>query len=90
MDEMRKYGSPSFDQAGNVVKLHGKLALFDKVVWLGRKQGSGSNDDHFQVGQAYQVCFIYPSNGDVELQGDEPNITTRAGEEEYRLLTQNN
>lgn len=86
---MRKFGSPSFDEAGNIVALHGKLKLGEKVVWLGRKQGSGSNDEHFQVGHAYPVCFIYPSNTDVELQGDDPGVTTRAGDTEYSLLDQN-
>lgn len=84
MNEMRKFGSPSFDSEGNIVALHRKLKLGDQVTWLGRKQGSGSNDDHFQIGHAYPVCFIYPSNFDVELQSGDPGITTRAGESEYR------
>jgi len=59
----------------------------DAVVFFNRC-GSGSHDAQFQVGQTYEVYFIYPSNGDVELQGLKPEITTRAGEEEYRQLQQ--
>lgn len=84
MRQPKKYGTHIYDEAGNVTALHGKLEVGDRVVWLGRKHGSGSHDAKFEVGKSYPVYFIYPSNGDVELQGSEPQITTRAGEEEYR------
>ncbi|RCW64073.1 hypothetical protein DET61_116114 [Marinobacter nauticus] len=83
-----KFGSLICDESGNVIALYGKVRLGDRVTWLRRKHGSGSHDDQFQIGQAYQVCFIYPSNGDVELQGPKPGITTRAGDEEYRKVQQ--
>jgi hypothetical protein len=86
--QYRKFGTRIYDESGNVIALHGKVRLGDRVTWLGRKQGSGSHDDQFQIGEAYQVCFIYPSNGDVELQGPKPWITTRAGDEEYRKVQQ--
>jgi hypothetical protein len=82
--QQRKFGTRIYDEAGNVMALHGKVKLGDQVTWLGRKHGSGSHDDRFQIGSSYSVCFIYPSNGDVELQGPDPRITTRAGEDEYR------
>ena len=88
MNEMRKLGSPSFDSEGNIVALHRKLKHGDQVTWLGRKHGFGPNDEHFQVGHVYTVCFIYPSNNDVELQGGDPGITARAGENEYRVPNQ--
>jgi hypothetical protein len=84
----RKFGTRIYDESGNVTALHGKVKLGDQVTWLGRKHGSGSHDARFQLGKIYEVCFIYPSNGDIELQGPKPEITTRAGEEEYRQLQQ--
>lgn len=87
LGQPKKYGSRVYDAAGNVTALHGKLEVGDRVVWLGRKHGSGSHDAKFEVGQSYPVCFIYPNNGDIELQGSEPQITIRAGEEEYRAQT---
>jgi len=87
-NQYRKYGIRIYDESGNVTALHGKVKLGDQVTWLGRKHGSGSHDEQFRIGQAYQVCFIYPSNGNVELQGPKPEITTRAGEEEYCQLQQ--
>lgn len=83
MAQDKKFGTRIYSEAGNVIALSGKLKLGDEVVWLGRKYGSCSNDGEFEIGKAYRVCFIYPSNGDVELQGHEPQITTRAGAEEY-------
>lgn len=63
--------------------LHSKIKLRQRVTWLGRKVGSCVNDRHFTVGMPYEVCFIYPSNGDVELQGNSPELTIRATESEY-------
>lgn len=83
MRSERKFGTMSFDAAGNVTEVYGKVKLGDQVIWLGRKHGSGSYDHLLEIGKPYQVHFIYPSNGDVELQGPKPNITVRAGEEEY-------
>lgn len=55
------------------------------VVWTGRKQGSCSHDSKFTVGEKYPVCYVYESNGDFELQGNEPEITIRAGSSEYSM-----
>ena len=62
-----------------------KVKLGDQVTWLGRKHGSGSNDARFIVGQRYPVAHIYLSNLDVELQGEQPEITTRAGQSEFSI-----
>jgi hypothetical protein len=86
MQQLRKYGTRIIDETGRVVALHGKVKLGERVVWIGRKDGSGANDHLFEAGREYEVCFIYESNGDVELQGDEPEITTRAGATEYRVV----
>ena len=87
-NQCRNFCTRIYDESENVIALHGKVKLGDQVTWLGRKHGSGSFDEQFHVGQIYQVYFIYPSNGDVELQGPTPEITTRAGEEEYRQVQQ--
>ena len=84
----RKYGSATFDVNGNVIGLHGKVAIGDKVVWLGRKVGSCSNDNQFIAGEPYTVAAIYPSNFDLVLQGEKDEHTTRAGESEYKLISE--
>jgi hypothetical protein len=80
----RKYGTAIWDTAGNVIELHGKVKIGDKVTWLGRKAGSGKYDSEFVVGQQYPVCYIHESNFDVELQGQAGHITTRASSTEYQ------
>lgn len=86
--ESRKYGSVVCDINGNVIALHDKVAVGDKVEWLGRKEGGSCiNDDKFVVGEYYIVAAIYPSNFDLELQGSEDECTTRAGKTEYKLVT---
>ncbi len=84
--EQRKYGSAVYDYEGNITALHQKLAVGDKVEWLGRSKGSGINDDRFVVGEHYVVAVIYPSNFDLELQGNADDCTTRAGQTEYKAL----
>ncbi|MCF2903279.1 hypothetical protein L1267_23200 [Pseudoalteromonas sp. OFAV1] len=85
--DTRKYGSVVYDINGNVTALHDKVAVGDKVEWLGRKEGNCINDDKFVVGEHYVVAAIYPSNFDLELQGSEDEYTTRAGKTEYKLVT---
>lgn len=75
-------GTAIYNLKGQIQELHRWVKLGDKVFWLGRKEGSGSWDDSFKVGEAYEVIFIYPAGG-VELQGPEPQITTRAGASEF-------
>jgi hypothetical protein len=82
-----KYGARIVDATGRVVALYNKVKLGDRVIWLGRKQGKGANDHRFEPGKDYEVCYIYESNGDLELQGDEAAITTRAGPSEYSVRT---
>jgi hypothetical protein len=82
----RKFGTLVHDDTGRVVEVSGKVRLGEQVLWLGRKHGSCTHDAKFEINQAYQVYFIYPSNGDVELQGPEPHITIRATGDEYRRL----
>ncbi|MBB1352388.1 MULTISPECIES: hypothetical protein [Pseudoalteromonas] len=84
--ESRKYGSVVCGINGNVIALHGKVAIGDKVEWLGRKEGSCINDDKFVVGEHYIVAAIYPINFDLELQGSEDECTIRAGKTEYKLV----
>lgn len=78
-----KYGTQVLDETGRVIALHEIVKLGDSAEWLGRKAGSGTNDYLFMAGNTYKVCHIYSSNGDVELQGERPEITTRAGAAEY-------
>lgn len=83
----RQYESPALDASGRIVGLQGKVKLGGQVTWLGRKQGSCSNDDKFVVGQPYSVCHIYDSNHDVEIELPDcpPHVTIRAGQSEYEI-----
>jgi len=85
MQQWRKYGTQITDESGRVVALHGIVKLGDRVVWLGRKEGKDTYDHLFEVGQAYEVCMIYESNGDLLLQGADPAVTIRAGRSEYQV-----
>lgn len=83
-----KYGAPIYDESGFPVELNGKLKVRDKVLWLGRKVGSCSDDSKFMVNEPYPVTMIHPSNFDVELEQyiDGEHITIRAGESEYQVI----
>lgn len=62
-----------------IVALCGVVSVGDTVEWKGRLHGTCSNDGLFVKGLSYSVCFIYPTNFDVELQHpSNPSITIRA------------
>ncbi|KZX77291.1 hypothetical protein A3715_11295 [Oleiphilus sp. HI0009] len=88
MRSNRKYGTPIYDEKGFPLELYGKVKLGDSVTWLGRKQGSCSEDDKFKAGNEYKVVMIYPTNFDleIELSDSPPHVTIRAGQDEYRLV----
>jgi len=82
-NQSRKYGSVTVDATGRTIELYHKVRLGETVTWLGRRIGSSVNDSYFIVGKQYEVCYIYESSGDIELQGDLPEITIRASDSEY-------
>ena len=85
--ENAKCDSPIHREDGCITELKGKVKLGDPVQWHGRKAGSCTNDAVFIPGQLYRVCFIYPSNHDVEIERyiDKVHTTVRAGPSEYSV-----